>query len=52
MTNSTRNILRIVSIVLVIAMVLMELGVIPVLFNYRFWFMILAYGLLLFTMKR
>ncbi len=52
MNNSTRNILRIVSIVLVIAMVLMELDIIPEIFLYRFWFMVMAYGLLLFTLRK
>ena len=52
MTNSTKNLLRIISIVLVIAIVLMELAVIPILFNYRLWFLLVAYGLLLITLKR
>ncbi len=52
MTNSTRNILRVLSIILVLLMVLMELGLIPDVEFYRFWLMVIAYGLLLFTLKR
>ena len=52
MNNSTRNTLRIVSIILVLGLVLMQLNIIPDLLNYKFWFMITAYALLLVTLKR
>lgn len=52
MTNSTRNILRIVSIVIVIFVVLEKFKVLPDVGVYDFWLMLVAYGLLLFTVKR
>lgn len=51
MSKSTKNTLRIVSIVIVIALVFMQLGIIPNLVNYKFWFMVGAYGLALLTFK-
>ena len=51
MTKSTRNILRLISIVLVLALVLMEIDVIPDLLNYKFWFMVVAYALALITFR-
>ncbi|MEQ8337806.1 MAG: hypothetical protein RIA62_10695 [Cyclobacteriaceae bacterium] len=51
MNRSTRNLLRIVSVVLVLLLVLMQLGFIPAFLEYRFWFMVVAYGLLLLTSK-
>jgi hypothetical protein len=52
MTRNTRNLLRILSIVLALALVLMTLDIIPDLVNYKFWFMVVSYGLLLITLKR
>jgi|GEM_PF-1162996 len=51
MNKSTRNTLRLVSILIVLALVLMELNLIPPIVNYRFWFMVLAYGLTIITYK-
>lgn len=51
MNKGTRNTLRLISVVIVLALVLMELGVIPNLLNYKFWFMVAAYGLSLITYK-
>ena len=51
MTKSTRNLLRLVSVILVLALVLMELNVIPDLLNYKFWFMVVAYALALVTVR-
>ncbi|MDH5610147.1 MAG: hypothetical protein OEY56_11780 [Cyclobacteriaceae bacterium] len=52
MSESTRSLLRILSIIIVLALVLMELNIIPDLFNYEFWFMIVAYALMLITIRR
>ncbi|MEO9476531.1 MAG: hypothetical protein ABJG41_13395 [Cyclobacteriaceae bacterium] len=51
MNKSTKNTLRIVSVVIALALVLMELGFVPNLVNYHFWFLVAAYGLALFTFK-
>lgn len=54
MTKNTRNILRLISVIIVLALVLMELGIVKEFFNYagKFWMMIVGYGMLLFTMQR
>lgn len=51
MTKATRNVLRLISIILVLALVLMELNIIPDVLNYKFWFMVLAYALSLITYR-
>lgn len=51
MNKSTRNILRFISIILALALVLMEIDIIPDSLNYHFWFMVLAYALALFTFR-
>ncbi|MEQ8240599.1 MAG: hypothetical protein RIA69_15375 [Cyclobacteriaceae bacterium] len=51
MRNSTKSVLRIISVVLVLSLVLMELGILPNLVNYKFWFLVGAYGLALITFK-
>ncbi|MBV6647633.1 MAG: hypothetical protein KI790_19400 [Cyclobacteriaceae bacterium] len=51
MTRRTRNILRLVSVIIVLALVLMELGVIPQVVNFKFWFMVVAYALVLVSVK-
>ncbi|MFY0605981.1 MAG: hypothetical protein JXR10_04645 [Cyclobacteriaceae bacterium] len=51
MNRSTRNLIRLVSIIIVLALVLMELDVIPNLLNYKFWFMVAAYALTMITYK-
>ena len=52
MTKNTRNILRLVSVIIVIALVLMEFQVIPDLFNYEFWVLLVAYAILLYTIRK
>ncbi|MFZ9045052.1 MAG: hypothetical protein ACO2ZZ_04240 [Cyclobacteriaceae bacterium] len=54
MTKSTRNLLRLISVIVVAVLVLMELGIVTEFFNYsgKFWIMIASYGVLLFTMQR
>ena len=51
MSKSTRNTLRLISVIIVLALVLMELNVIPNLLNYKFWFMVAAYALALITYR-
>lgn len=51
MTKSTRNFLRLVSVILVLALVLMQLDIIPDLLNYKFWFMVVAYAIVLITVR-
>ena len=52
MTNSTRNLLRLISVLVALALVLMELGFLAELVNFRFWFMVGAYAMLLFTLRK
>ena len=49
MSRSTKNVLRLISVIIVLALVLMELDMIPNLLNYKFWFMVLAYGMSMIT---
>ncbi len=51
MNKSTRNLIRLVSAIIVLALVLMQLNIIPDLLNYKFWFMIVAYALAIITYK-
>ncbi|MEP0272622.1 hypothetical protein [Ekhidna sp.] len=51
MTKRTRNTLRIVSIVLAILVILMDLGIIPNIINYHFWVMVIAYFLLVLSLR-
>ncbi len=51
MSKSTRNTLRLISVIIVLALVLMELNVIPNLLNYKLWFMVAAYALALITYR-
>ncbi|MFT5640106.1 MAG: hypothetical protein ACI9A7_000201 [Cyclobacteriaceae bacterium] len=51
MKNSTKSVLRVISVLLALALVLMELGIIPNLINYKFWFLVMAYALALITFK-
>lgn len=43
--------LRLISVIIVLALVLMELNVIPDLLNYKFWFMVAAYAIALVTYR-
>jgi hypothetical protein len=51
MNKGTKTTLRIFSVAVAAALILMELGFIPNLINYHFWFMTGAYVLALFTFK-
>ena len=53
MSNKTRSILKAVAVVLVILAVCMEFGwiIIPVIVAYKFWIVLIAFGLLLFSSK-
>jgi len=51
MKKNTKTTIRIVSILLTLLLVLMEFGMIPNIFNYHFWVLIIAYALLVFTLK-
>lgn len=52
MKGTTKTTLRLISIVVVLVVVLMELDIIPVVLNYRFWFLVGGYGLLLLTLRK
>ncbi len=51
MKKSTKTTIRIVSILLALLLVLMEIDVIPNVINYHFWVLIIAYAMLVFTIK-
>ena len=51
MTKSTRNTLRVSSIILAIPVILMDLGIIPNIVNYHFWIMVIAYFLLVLSIR-
>lgn len=48
-TKKSRNLILLLSVILAILAVLMQFGVIiiPVLMPYKFWLMVIAYGLVL-----
>lgn len=53
MSNKTRSILKITAIVLVLLAIMMQLGwiVIPAILGYKFWLVVIAFGLLLIGSK-
>lgn len=53
MSNKTRSIIKGTAVVLVLLMVMMQLGwlVIPAISAYRFWIVVIAFGLLLISSK-
>jgi hypothetical protein len=53
MSNKTRNILKAVAVILVLLALLMHLNwvVIPAISIYKFWIVILGFGLLLISSK-
>ncbi|HEY3403614.1 MAG TPA: hypothetical protein VGK59_09525 [Ohtaekwangia sp.] len=53
MSNKTRSILKAIAVILVLLAVLMHLNwvVIPSVVIYRFWIVIIAFGLLLISSK-
>lgn len=53
MSNRTRSILKGIAVVLVLLAVVMQLGwvIIPSISVYKFWFVVIAFGLLLISSK-
>lgn len=53
MSNKTRSILKAIAVILVLLMVMMQLGWIgiPSISVYKFWIVVIAFGLLLITSK-
>jgi len=53
MNNRTRNLLKLVALVIVVVMVLMHIGTIaiPVLNPYKFWLMVVAFGMVIISTK-
>lgn len=53
MNNKTRSIIRIVAVVMVLLCVVMQLQwvIIPAIAGYRFWIVVVAFGMILITSK-
>jgi hypothetical protein len=53
MSNKTRSVLKIIAVVLVLVAVMMHIGwlSVPTLPLYRFWMVVLGFGLLLISSK-
>jgi hypothetical protein len=53
MSNKTRSILKAVAVVIVLIAVAMQLNwiIIPTIFQYRFWMVVLSFGLLIIAGK-
>ncbi len=53
MSNKTRSILKAIAVIVVLLCVLMALGwvVIPAISQYKFWLVVIAFGLLLIASK-
>jgi uncharacterized membrane protein len=53
MNNKTRNILKLVAVIIVVVMVLMHIGTIaiPALNPYKFWLMVMAFGMVIISSK-
>jgi hypothetical protein len=53
MSNKTRSILKAIAVILVLLAVLMQLQIIliPAISVYKFWIMVIAFGLLLISSK-
>jgi len=53
MSNKTRSILKGIAVVLVLLAVIMQLGwvIIPSISAYKFWFVVIAFGMLLISSK-
>jgi hypothetical protein len=53
MSNITRSIIKVLAVILVLLAVLMRLGwvMIPAIAGYGFWFVVIAFGLLLVASK-
>ncbi|HYG03771.1 MAG TPA: hypothetical protein VD927_15085 [Chryseosolibacter sp.] len=53
MSNKTRSILKAIAVIIVLLCVMMQLGwvVIPIISPYKFWMVVIAFGLLLIGSK-
>lgn len=53
MSNKTRNLLKLVAIIIVVICVLMQLDIVVIkgLVEYTFWLMVIAFGMVLFTSR-
>lgn len=53
MSNKTRNLLKLIAVIIVVVMVLMHTGIIgiPMLNPYKFWLMAVAFGLVIISSK-
>jgi len=53
MSNKTRSVLKILAVLLVLLAVIMQIGwvIIPSIVGYKFWFVVIAFGLLLISSK-
>ena len=51
MNKSTKNTLKIISFILAILVILMDLSIIPNIVNYHFWVMVIAYFMLVLSMR-
>ncbi len=53
MNNKTRNVLKLIAVIIVLVMVLMHTGIvsIPMLNPYKFWLMVIAFGLVVVSSK-
>ncbi|MBT1702500.1 hypothetical protein [Chryseosolibacter indicus] len=53
MSNKTRSILKAIAVILVLLCVMMQLGwiAIPAISIYKFWIVVIAFGLLLISSK-
>lgn len=51
MTKKTKNILKVISIVLAISVILMELGIIPNWVTPHFWVMVIAYFMIILASR-
>lgn len=53
MSNKTRNLLKLIAVIIVVIMVLMHTGVIgiPMLVAYKFWLMVIAFCLVIIGSK-
>ncbi len=52
MSSKTKNTIRLISVLLVLVLVFMKIGMFPIADIYeKFWAMILAYALILITLK-
>lgn len=53
MSNKTRAVLKGIAVVLVLLAVVMQVGwvIIPAISDYKFWFVVIAFGLLLISSK-